>query len=98
MSWQRSVKHVVALDSFSRAVQSRIEIGALAPEGGRILEVWSVDSFTGLMCQVCQVSGLQILREHTLALHTLPRMVFDAPSSFVIPTPNAAEESATCGT
>jgi len=51
----------------------------------------------GLRCQVCQVSGLQILREHAFALpalHALPRLVFDASSSFVIPTPNAAEESA----
>ena len=57
-----------------------------------------------LRCQVCQVSGLPILGEHAFALHALPdlhalaRLVFDASSSFVIPTPNAAEESATCAT
>src|SRR5436853_3371731 len=51
-----------------------------------------------LRCQVCQVSGLQILREHAFGLYALPRLVFDASSNFVIPTPNAAEESATCAT
>ena len=54
-----------------------------------------------LRCQVCQVSGLQTLREHAFALpalYALPRLVFDASSNFVIPTPNAAEESATCAT
>jgi hypothetical protein len=65
---------------------------------------------SGLRRQVCQVSGLQILREQAFTLHALhalhalpalpalPRPVFDAASSLVIPTPNAAEESAACGT
>jgi hypothetical protein len=31
------------------------------------------------------------------ALPALPRLAFDAATGLVIPTPNAAEESATCG-